>query len=205
MIRLALARGSRVLLMAPQPWDKQPTPPEGDKKASTTYEAVGRALTQWEYLETKLAQVFAVLVGEHWDTTEPPYSPAIRAYGAIVGAAARLTMIEEAANGFFNVRPDPDLKKKLFDFIGECRHFAGQRNNIAHGIVDLRFTPRAKSKKSFGHYLVPSFYGAKKNPIGGPQGYGYTSVEISYFAKQFDILWVRADELENALIRLSFA
>ncbi len=49
--------------MAPKPWDDPPHPKQGDKRASTTYEAVGRAFTQWEYLEAKLAELFSQLVG----------------------------------------------------------------------------------------------------------------------------------------------
>jgi hypothetical protein len=45
--------------MASKPWDDPPHPKRGDKKADLTYAAVGRALTQWEYLETKLAELSA--------------------------------------------------------------------------------------------------------------------------------------------------
>ena len=45
--------------MTLQPWDDRPHPDRGDKNANTTYAAVGRALTQWEYLEAKLAELFS--------------------------------------------------------------------------------------------------------------------------------------------------
>ncbi len=44
---------------------------------------VGRALTQWEYLEAKLAELFSQLVGgEWWQGDGPPHHPAVRAYGS---------------------------------------------------------------------------------------------------------------------------
>src|ERR1019366_5663736 len=177
-----------------QPWATRKISKVGDKKSSTTCEAIGRALTQWEYLESKLAELFAVLVSAEWETSETPTDPAIRAYGSIVGTAARLTMIDEAAKAYFRIYKNKVLEKKLSDFITtECRPFAGQRNNIAHGIVEIFFSSTPKLK--LGYWLVPSFYGTKKNPMDAPRSYAYTSTEINYYTKQFDLLWVKAGKL----------
>jgi hypothetical protein len=46
-----------------KPWDDPPHPKQGDKNITTTYAAVGQALSQWEYLETRLAELFSQLVG----------------------------------------------------------------------------------------------------------------------------------------------
>jgi hypothetical protein len=101
--------------MALKPWDDRPHPKQGDKRASSTYEAVGRALTQWEYLEAKLAELFSQLVGGEWPSDGPPYHPADRAYGSVLGSAARLTMIEEAAKAHFQWYQNPVLEKRLKD------------------------------------------------------------------------------------------
>lgn len=91
-------------------------------------------------------------------------------------------MIEEAAKAHFQWYPNPALEKRLKDLIGtECRNFASKRNNIAHGIVDLRFSDPPKLK--LGHWLVPSLYATKKHPLKGPSAYAYTSTEINYFVQ----------------------
>jgi hypothetical protein len=181
--------------MAPKPWDDPPHPKQGDKRANATYEAVGRALTQWEYLEAKLAELFSQLVGGEWaGNDERQYHPAVRAYGSVLGSAARLTMIEAAAKAHFQWYPNPDLEKRLDEHIGtECRKFSGKRDNIAHGIVDMRFSDAPKLK--LGHWLVPSIYVTKKHPLKGPSAYAYTSVEINYFLHEFDRLWVNTGKL----------
>ena len=70
-------------------------------------------------------------------------------------------MIEEAAKAHFQWYPNLGLEKRLKDLIStECRNFASKRNNIAHGIVDLRFSDPPELK--MGHWLVPSFYATKK-------------------------------------------
>jgi hypothetical protein len=190
--------------MSLKPWDDRPRPKRGDKKATATYAAVGQALSQWEALETKLAQLFSQLVGGEWaGGDERPFHPAVRAYGSVLGSSQRLAMIEEAAKAHFQWYPNPTLEKQLKEFIGtECRHFASKRNNIAHGIVDLRFSDPPKLK--IGYWLVPSLYASKKNPLTGPNAYAYTSAEIIYFIKEFDRLWVRVGELLSNISRDQF-
>jgi len=81
-------------------------------------------------------------------------------------------MIEEAAKANFQWYPNPALEKRLKDFIGmECRNFATKRNNIAHDVVDLRFSDPPRLK--IGYWLVPSLYASKKNPLKGPNAYAY--------------------------------
>lgn len=180
--------------MALKPWDDRPHPKQGDKRAAKTYEAVGRALTQWEYLEAKLAELFSQLVGGEWPSDGAPYHPAVRAFGSVFGSAARLTMIEEAAKAHFQWYPNPSLETRLHEHIGtECRKFSGKRDNIAHGVVDMRFSDPPKLK--LGYWLVPSYYATKKHPLQGPSAYAYTSTEISYFLKEFDRLWMNTDKL----------
>jgi hypothetical protein len=147
-----------------------------------------------------LAELFSQLVGGEWPSDGPPYHPADRAYGSVLGSAARLTMIEEAAKAHFQWYQNPVLEKRLKDLIGtECRNFASKRNNIAHGIVDIRFSDPPKLK--LGHWLVPSYYATKKYPLKGPNAYAYTSSEINYFLQEFDGLWVKTGELISAIAK----
>jgi hypothetical protein len=184
-----------------QPWDDRPHPPRGDKKADTTYAAVGRALTQWEYLETKSAELFSRLVGGEWPSSgEVTYHPADRAYGSVLGSAARLTMIAEAAKAHFQWYPNLALERRLKYLVStECRNFASKRNNIAHGIVDIRFSDPPKFK--LGYWLVPSFYATKKYPLRGPSAYAYTSAEIDYFTLEFGRLSEKTEQLKSDIAR----
>jgi len=187
--------------MALKPWDDPPHPKRGDKKADMTYAAVGRALTQWEYLETKLAELFSQLVGGEWPSGDDTvYHPADRAYGSVLGSSARLTMIAEAAKAHFQWYPNRALEKRLHYLVGtECKHFAGKRNNIAHGVVDMRFSDPPKLK--LGYWLVPSFYATKKHPLEGPSADAYTSAEIGHFVREFDRLWVEVGNLTSDIAK----
>ena len=123
-----------------------------------------------------------------------PITPPFELTGQSWEAQQELTMIEEAAKAHFQWYPNPALEKRLKDLISiECRMFAGKRNNIAHGIVDLRFSDPPKLK--LGHWLVPSLYATKKHPLKGPSAYAYTSAEINYFLHEFDRLWVETGQL----------
>ena len=72
--------------MALKPWEDRPHPKRGDKRATTTYAAVGQALSQWEGLETKLAELFSQLVeGNGLEATRclttPPCAHSDRCWG----------------------------------------------------------------------------------------------------------------------------
>jgi hypothetical protein len=177
----------------PKPWDTRPAAKTGEKKDSAIYEAVGRALSQWEHLESKLADLFAFMVGTYREPGLAPSQPALRAYGAVVGSAARIGMLEEAAKAHFRLHENEILQRRLEKLCHECRQFAGQRNNIAHGVAVQFFNSRPA--RGLAWYLQPSPYGAKKNPMDAPPGYSYTSVEIGYFTDQFGKLYVRVEEL----------
>ena len=71
----------------------------GDATESVIYEAVGRALSRWEGLVAELTFVFAVLTSqdEPWH-----YNPAVRAFGAVPGAAAKSEMVRQAAEALFH-------------------------------------------------------------------------------------------------------
>ena len=184
-----MSRPSKIL----QPWETRPPAKVGEKNDATIYEAVGRALSDWEHLESKLADLFAFMVGNYREPGLAPSQPALRAYGAIVGSAARIGMLEEAAKAHFRLYPDETLQRRLGNLCQECRHFAGQRNNIAHGAAVQFFN--ARPAKGLAWFLQPSQYGAKKNPMDAPPAYSYTSVEIGYFTHQFDELYARVEQL----------
>jgi hypothetical protein len=89
-------------------------------------------------------------------------------------------MIEEAAKGFFHTTPSPQSEKLFKEGVRMMRGFASRRNDIAHGrVVDL---------ERKGYYLCPGLYASRKNPVTGPTGYAYSSVEIHYLRNCFSLV-----------------
>jgi hypothetical protein len=64
------------------PWDIPAPEPRGDADGTNLFATVGKALTEWETVETACARIFAFLVGAppNWDEM----SPAVRAFGVVI-------------------------------------------------------------------------------------------------------------------------
>jgi hypothetical protein len=59
------------------PWDIRDPSLRGDANEGALFDAVGRALTEWEQVEYEFAQLFAVLVSAH--QRKVYHAPALRA------------------------------------------------------------------------------------------------------------------------------
>jgi hypothetical protein len=88
----------------PNRWDRPPFPEKGDDEARSTFEWVGRALTEWETLEAYLGLIFGIFVGATHDT-----EPAMRAYGSVLNFRGRADMLEAAARAHFAKHPHPGM------------------------------------------------------------------------------------------------
>ena len=187
---------------SPKPWDPPPLALDsGDVSASVTYEAVGRALSQWEKFESELAALFAVFVGGH-PTSVPP---AIRAYGSIQTFRGRADMIEAAAEAFFAIFPNPqlDLETRASKFMVRARGWSSRRNEIAHGVV---WEPHFANGKK-GAALFPSRYATSKNKMMADKTlnpatwshqspvYAYTSAHL----KAFEVAFMGLEDDVNSL------
>jgi hypothetical protein len=133
------------------------------------------ALTSWEFIETALADIFSVVVGEA-AIGFIPRTPASMAYGTIVGFGGRADMLDAAARGFFRLS---DKEKRNADFaqatnqiqgqfevlLKEARAFAARQNDIAHGQVnsDKHLTVHIRSC----HRLSPLDAGRMYDPFRG--------------------------------------
>jgi hypothetical protein len=62
-----------------KPWDA-PFARTGDTNEDDLYNAIGRALTDWEFVEKALARIFAAFTGT---VAYPSAGPSVRAYGAL--------------------------------------------------------------------------------------------------------------------------
>ncbi len=188
------------------PYPPEPSPPDhGDASADATFMAVGRALSAWEYLEAHLGLIFGFFVG-----SKHGLEPAQRAYGAIASFTNRIEMLEAAADAYFALSPDEQGEQDLKDLIKDTRHWAANRNAIAHGIVQPYVTPEQKPD---GYALVPSWHATKKRkimrnevptpfPVRVQMNYSYTSPEILRFSEVFNLLATRASNYHMRMIRL---
>jgi hypothetical protein len=85
------------------PWDIRPQSQMGDRNENDLLNAVGRALTEWENIESACARLFAVFVSPHQQRLHQ--APAIRAYGCVVSVKTRCEMLRVAAEAYFETRP----------------------------------------------------------------------------------------------------
>ena len=147
--------------MNKQPWDVDP-PETGDKSEDITFQAVGAALTQWEWFEGNLSLAFSFLIGvSHGNLA------AIRAYGAIETFRGRANMIQRAAEVYFRQQPDDIQEAQLTKILNlALRHLSGKRNEIAHGIVQpWEIMEDGHRVVQNGFVLVPAYYATRKRNL----------------------------------------
>jgi hypothetical protein len=181
-------------LMSRKPWQVVDPSPMGDPDERAIFDAVGRALTEWEGVEVECAKLFAVFVSARRKRTY--HAPAVRAYGSIIGTRARSDMLQLAAESYFDKWPAKRLsfEKKCMDLIGEYKEYANRRNDIAHVAVKRVFITR----KARGIYLLPSFYNPKqfKNE---EFTYLYVSGDIIHYKQEFTKLQLKIGGLREQL------
>ena len=139
------------------PWDAPPPPRHGDFNTDITFAAVGRALTQWELFESEMAELFAVFIGANRRDT----FGATRAYGAVMSFTGRTEVVWAAADVFFIIHENPNLRERVKAHIDSAKLYGIRRNEIAHGAVrEFVWPPRGKQS-----VLGPARYSTKKNRI----------------------------------------
>jgi hypothetical protein len=110
----------------PNPWDVPPRsarPADYDLKVEDLYQAVGEALSSWQYVEDGIASMFRTLVAEGREQYSYAHgmSPAERAYGSVISFEARATMVSAAAEAFFHKNPHAELQAQLRKLLNTCR------------------------------------------------------------------------------------
>jgi hypothetical protein len=185
--------------MSKKPWEIVDPSPLGDADEKPIFDAVGRALTEWETVEVECARLFAVFVATRRKHTY--HDPAVRAYGSIAGTHSRSTMLQLAAESFFAKRP---AKRKLFEnkcaeLIVAYKEFSNRRNEIAHGLVKRVFiTGQNGRPRLVGMYLLPSFYNPKKFKKG-ELTYSYVSGDVIHYKQEFSKLQLKFEGLIEQL------
>jgi hypothetical protein len=164
------------------PWDVPKPEPLGDRDENVLYAAVGRALSQWETVESACARIYAFLIAA--PTDEFTISPAVRSFGIVNSFPTRCEMISTAGKAYFHLHPEvANYEKRINEALSEAKEFSNRRNEIAHGVV--RHIISSTTHESQGHYLYPSFVNPKKFPVSMIPTYQYVAMNILYFALEF--------------------
>jgi hypothetical protein len=197
--------------MAKEPWDVPDPPKVGDASNDITFQAVGEALSQWEFFEGNLSLAFSFLLGSGYGNLA-----AGRSYGSVESFRGRVQLIEAAAEVYFKYNVDKELYSDLKKLLNQAnRHWSGRRNEIAHGIVQPWFGVENEGKENEtairkGFVLFPAYYATRKRrlPETTPftdivPKYVYSSVEIKKFGKHFYKLGETAIHILTRLTRHS--
>lgn len=179
-------------------WDVRSPSKTGDSNDGMIFDAVGRALTEWEGVENTCAQLFAILVSAN--QRQAYLAPAVRAYGSIVSVQSKKTMLREAATAYFARRENKShFQRQMIDLLEEYVLASNRRNEIAHGCVKNFFvTEKTKGHRTrqaaIGLYLAPSFYNPKKFKDEALT-YRYISSDLIYYRQEFTKLAFRISGL----------
>jgi hypothetical protein len=166
----------------------------GDSDENSIFNAVGRALTEWEQVESACARLFALLVSAN--QRRAYHAPAVRAYGCINSVATKCEMLRLAATPYFARRKSKAQFESPFKkLMSEYSDFSARRNDIAHGSVKRVFiteksTAKGHRRSAIGFYLLPSFYNPKKFKEE-KFSYQYTSSDLIHYQQEFTKLSLR--------------
>ena len=172
-------------------WNAPSPTKYGDKTCEVIFTSVGRALTEWESIETAFSLMFGLFV-------ESGSEAAKRAYGAITSPNGRSQALLMAAE-IFAGRKKSKFPWEDFELLRKHHQNAsGRRNEIAHGIV----TTFNLDGTEHGCFLMPASYNSKKTDARTVEwwekvassedqfeqfgaGYRYTSTDINHFGHLF--------------------
>jgi len=194
---------------------QQPTfdPTEtGEAGDQGIYLAVGLALSCWEELEDRLADMFDLFGTEQGGKiTNHSYQMGRHMFGIMESSSTRIRMLQVAASLYFghwwSHKPVSDPYTKLFEAVMHASH---RRNEIAHGRATQAEVHRGEglSKRS-GFFLTSPryaikrnepYYGGKWHPddvLGGidRSKYRYRMKDIIVFSEKFRLLAAKMLEL----------
>jgi hypothetical protein len=175
--------------------------PFGDENDDPLYLAIGRALSEWEELETALSGLFAVLV-------ESRSSAAVRAYGIVASAQGRYDLLCNAAEVFFAER-DQAVYAQFREIIKVLRLVSPCRNNLAHGVVRQYANYSAEGG---GFYQVSPEYNSRRttaftdfsaesqDPFAfSTHKYAYTSSQVNSLRDSFHLLTIEVSNFARNL------
>jgi hypothetical protein len=162
-------------------WDVRQPELAYDETDDITYAAVGRVLTQWEYLEAQLARLYAGCKGA------PLSFDLFREYGEGTIFQTRQAALVAAAETYFCRNPSQALEAEFDSLMDQCVMFAQRRNQIAHGTVrPTRYAVKDQLDpllgpvqfEGFDFCLLPAHYDPRRHSTDDEPEFAYTSVEM---------------------------
>jgi hypothetical protein len=175
------------------PWAIPRHATKGESSEEAIYVGVGRALDTWERFESTLGWLYGAVIdpGRH-------NRAAARAFGSLAAFSARADQLEQAAKVHFAERPNLPVERQFKTLLHVARRASPRRNDIAHGQV--WFLSRGlREGWEGGYYLGPASYNARRHAMDGEPLFTYSRAELDDFTKRFELLWIAANELFNAI------
>lgn len=173
-------------------WRRPEARKHGDRSSPALYQAVGRALSNWERADQEMASLFMVLVG----CDDPVTSTAVRrAYGSIESNVGRRNAILAAAEIYFRKHWHiKSIRTSIVEVLEGVSFASKRRDDIAHGIVidGIRV-----DGADYGVFLMPPEYNTGRthafidlnDPLGFMRArYRYVADDIESISKKFEKL-----------------
>jgi HAMP domain-containing protein len=152
-------------------------------------------------VENKFIELYAFFIGcKNIHRSWLKFFPALRAYGAIISFSSRAELVEAAGRAYLHLLEGEEREKaaqsdaEFPKFLAKCRSFSVLRNDVAHGMVQVRMNRDESGKREVykGYYLFPGLFASKKYRLSEPPIFAYTAAQIEAFAESFERL---ADEI----------
>jgi hypothetical protein len=167
------------------PWDAPPFPKHGNRSQRALLEAIGRALTTWEELESFLSHLYAAFCEKSAYDEVANFE-----YGQVTSVRRRMDELSRVAAVYFMKRPNQQLEGDFCSVVHQVNGWSGRRNDIAHGVVrliELVRDPFGKTllSASTEWCLVPPHFKEEKYIRFDTPAHILTSREINAIAKAF--------------------
>lgn len=162
----------------------------GEATKDPIHLAVGRALSEWENIESISAVIFGRFV-------ELRSAAAIRAYGVLTAGTIRREVLEAATWVFFR---DKGGDPAMLDFVELFAAYGGSAqyiNNIAHGICNSFIMTAPLGQFQTGWFLCPPHYNTRRRSfLDANAAYFYTAIDIDKCRRRFTQLSIEAADLD---------
>jgi hypothetical protein len=192
----------------------------GDPDAEEIYRNVGYSLSQWEFADQALADLFLAFAFSGNVGTAQAYNVARRAYGSIAGNAGRRNAVLAAAEAFFlDAWQKKPVRQSIINIVNAVQWASNRRDDIAHGIVWGKIRTDGKD---FGAFHMPPEYNTGRTHAFPQSGtfafstakYRYVAADIATFGDKFgelrrtirgyaDMIFENGDEVAALVRRLT--
>ena len=161
-----------------------PLPLRADADKAVLFEALGRTLDRWEYIEYSLSVLYGLFAG---GITKEHYHE----YGNGITFSHRLAALERVAASWFVKHCDQSAEGEFSRIVTAARGFSDRRNEFAHGlvvnvnrIIVLRLRLRLSSGEGPMYLSIPPLHVWRKHTDVGLPTFGYSSHELDILASR---------------------